>query len=83
MTTKTIKVSYRIIAILLGICSTGFQIENFVFGTMVKSSLNKQSEWSYYTNEFIPHLFTIVICVWFIIYQIKSIMKYHNQNGKF
>jgi hypothetical protein len=77
-----IKATYRFILILLGLCSTGFQLENLVFGTMVKSSLNKQSEWSYYAYEFIPHLFTIVICFWFIMHQIKLLMRENKQNAK-
>lgn len=75
MVTKIIKVLYRVIVILLSLSSIGFQLTNLVFGTMVKSSLNKQSELSYYTTELIPHLFTIVICFWFIIYQIKRLIS--------
>jgi len=65
----------RIILILLGLSSLGFQLVNLIFGTMVKSSSNKQSEFSYYMSEVIPHLFTIIICIWFIMYQIKLIRK--------
>ena len=71
MVIKKIKSFLRIVLILLGLGSFGFQLVNLVFGTMVKSSSDRMNEWSYYLFEFIPHLFTILICIWFVIYQMK------------
>jgi len=73
MVNKTIKSFLRILLILLALNSLGFQLFNFVLGTMVRSSLDKKSDSIYYVSEFIPHLFTIIICVWFIVHQIKLI----------
>jgi len=75
MVNKTVKSFLRILLILLGLSSLWFQLVNLFFGTMVKSSLNKQSELTYYMSEFIPHIFTIIICIWFIVHQIKLIRK--------
>ena len=74
MVNKEIKFAIRIISVILGISALFFQFINFILGTMVKSSLDVQSEWSYYLTEFIPHLSTIIIIIWFLIFQIKMMV---------
>lgn len=73
---KLLRLCTRVIMILLGLSALVFQLVNLVFGTLSKSSLNKSSELQYYMEEFIPHMFTIIICIWFIIYQINYIRKW-------
>ena len=75
MKNKTIIVVSKIMLIVLGIYALFFQLINFFLGTLVKSSLNRQSEWSFYINDFIPHLLTLIICLWFIIYQTKLLLR--------
>jgi hypothetical protein len=78
MHNKMIGIFLRILLILMGLNTLGFQLFALVFGTMVKSSIpSNQSfnEWSYYMWELIPHVFTIFICVGFIVFQIRSIRK--------
>ncbi len=75
MVNKKYETLFRVIIILLGLCALVFQLVNFVFGTLVKSSLSRHHYLDYYMGEFIPHMFTIIICIWFIIYQINLIRK--------
>ncbi len=75
MDNKKAKIISKVILILLGIIALIFQLVNFFFGTLVKSSSSRQSELSFYLNDFIPHLFTIFICSWFIVHQIKSLYR--------
>lgn len=74
MANKEIKLAIRIISVMLGISALFFQFINFILGTMVKSSLDVQCEWFYYLTEFIPHLFTLIIIVWFLIFQIRMMI---------
>lgn len=75
MVNKELKFAMRIISVILGISALFFQFINLLLGTMVKSSLDVQSEWFYYLTEFIPHLSTIIIIIWFLIFQIKMMIK--------
>jgi len=61
----------RIILITLGVHSLFFQFFKFIFGT--HRGLNGNS--NIFESDIIPHGFTIIICVWFIIYQIQQIRK--------
>jgi hypothetical protein len=78
MFNKAIVFFLRILLILMGLNTLGFQVFALVFGTMIKSSIPSNqgfNEWNYYIWEFIPHIFTIFICIWFIVFQIRSIRK--------
>lgn len=75
MVNKEINFGIRVIFIILGISAFFFQFINFILGTMVKSSIDAQSDWFYYITEFIPHLSTIAILLWFLISQIRIIRK--------
>lgn len=48
---------------------------NFVFGTMVKNVSDMQDDYWYYGTELIPHLFTIIIIIWFVVFQIRKIIN--------
>ena len=52
-----------------------FQLINFVFGTMVKNVSDMQDDYWYYGTELIPHLFTIIIIIWFVVFQIRKIIN--------
>lgn len=64
----------RIIGIILALSSIFFQLPNLIFGTMVKSVEDVQCEWWWYMGELIPHVFTIVVLLWFIIFQVKKML---------
>ena len=65
----------KVVLTILGFMALLFQIVNFIFGTLVKSSADRQSEFSFYINDFIPHSFSIFICIWYIIFQVKSLLN--------
>lgn len=75
MVSKECKFAFRIIGIILAINSIFFQVPKLIFGTMVKSEEDIVCEGWYYIAELIPHIFTIVILFWFIIYQIKRMIN--------
>lgn len=74
MVNKEFKFAMRFIFVVLGVSALLFQLIEFILGTMVKSSMGAQSGWFYYLTEFVPHLSTIIILVWFLIYQIKRMI---------
>lgn len=43
---------------------------------MVKNVSDMQDDYWYYGTELIPHLFTIIIIIWFVVFQIKEDYKY-------
>ena len=51
------------------------ELINFVFGTMVKNVSDMQDDYWYYGTELIPHLFTIIIIIWFVVFQIRKIIN--------
>jgi hypothetical protein len=65
----------RILLVVLGIMAFFFQLPNLIFGTMVKSSSYAEPRWFFYLSELIPHLFTLVVIIWFIVYQIKQMVR--------
>lgn len=68
---KVIRIIFHLILIILGLNAIVFQFVNFIFGTANKSISATPNN---YFEDVIPHLFTIVICLWFIVYQIKSLI---------
>jgi hypothetical protein len=68
---KIIKIVFHLILIILGLNAIVFQSVNFIFGTANKSISSTPNN---YFEDVIPHLFTIVICIWFIVCQIKSLI---------
>ena len=72
METKTL---FRILLIILGFYALGFQCVNFIFGTTVCKCSNDYILFFCYKIESIFHLFSILIYIWFIVYQIIMIQK--------
>ena len=72
METKTL---FRILLIILGFYALGFQFVNFIFGTTVCKCSNDYILFFCYKIESIFHLFSILIYIWFIVYQIIMIQK--------
>ena len=72
MKNKAIKVIFKLLLIILGFFSLGFQLVYFVF-----SSLNRRSNdvRSRFFTDTIPHFFTLIICGWFIVYQIRTLVS--------
>jgi hypothetical protein len=75
MENRNILIAFRILLIVLGIGAFFFQLPNLIFGTMVKSASYSHTECYFYLMELVPHLFTIIIIVWFVAYQIRKIRK--------
>ncbi len=73
MENNKLKFPLRMVLIVLGLSALGFQLVNFIFGTLVKRSLDRQSELEYYIGQIVPHLATIMICIWFVVHLIKLI----------
>ena len=69
MDNNILKIIFRVVAVLLSLGALFFQLINFVFGTMVKN------DYWYYGTELIPHLFTIIIIIWFVVFQIRKIIN--------
>ena len=65
---KIVKIIIHLILIILGLNAVVFQFFNFIFGTANKSIYSEPKNCF---EDVIPHLFTIIICIWFIVYQIK------------
>ena len=66
MDNNILKIIFRVVAVLLSLGALFFQLINFVFGTMVKNVSDMQDDYWYYGTELIPHLFTIIIIIWFV-----------------
>ena len=71
MDNNILKIIFRVVAVLLSLGALFFQLINFVFGTMVKNVSDMQD----YGTELIPHLFTIIIIIWFVVFQIRKIIN--------
>ena len=71
----TIRIILKLILILLGFFSLGFQLFYFVFSSLNRTSNDIRSR--VFTDTF-PHFFTLIICGWFIIYQIKTMISKKN-----
>jgi hypothetical protein len=74
MKNKIITIVIRLILIVLGISSLVFQTFHFVFSSLSRNSNDVRSR---LFSDTIPHFFTLVICIWFIISQIKSLNSDH------
>lgn len=61
----------RILLIVFGIGALGFQLYHFVFTTMIKISTFGIKDC--FIGEFVPHILSIVICIWFIIHKWQSL----------
>ena len=75
MYNNILKIIFRVVAVLLSLGALFFQLINFVFGTMVKNVSDMQDDYWYYGTELIPHLFTIIIIIWFVVFQIRKIIN--------
>jgi uncharacterized membrane protein len=75
MDNNILKIIFRVVAVLLSLGALFFQLINFVFGTMVKNVSDMQDDYWYYGTELIPHLFTIIIIIWFVVFQIRKIIN--------
>lgn len=75
MDNNILKIIFRVVAVLLSLGALFFQLINFVFGTMVKNVSDMQDDYWYYGTELIPHLFTIFIIIWFVVFQIRKIIN--------
>lgn len=75
MDNKILKNIVRVIAVILSLGAFFFQLVNLVLGTMVKNGSDLQNDYWYYGAELIPHLFTIFIIIWFVVFQIKKIIN--------
>jgi hypothetical protein len=71
MKNKAVTIIFKLLLIILGFSSLGFQLVYFVF-----SSLNRRSNdvRSRVFTDTIPHFFTLIICGWFIVYQIRTLV---------
>ena len=76
MDNNILKIIFRVVAVLLSLGALFFQLINFVFGTMVKNVSDMQDDYWYYGTELIPHLFTIIIIIWFVVFQIRKNYRY-------
>lgn len=70
-----IKFFVRILLIILGFYALGFQLVNFVFGTMASKYPSDYMLIFCNRVESILHLFSILICIWFIVHQVMIIQK--------
>ena len=68
----TIIIVLRFILIILGAFSLYFQLVYFLFSTFNRSSNDPKS---YFWSNDMPHFFTMIIILWFLIYQVQKIMK--------
>jgi len=64
------KIVFKLILILLVFFSLGFQLFYFVFSSLNRTSNDVRSR--VFTDTF-PHFFTLIICGWFIVHQIKTL----------
>ncbi len=65
--TRTI---WKLILIALGFFSLGFQVFYFIFSSLNRTSNDVRSR---LLTDTVPHFFTLIICGWFIIYQIRTL----------
>ena len=66
----TLKFIIKTIVILSGLFALIFQSYQFLFTTlsMPDNGTYAAKDWFYYNT--LPHFITILICIWFLIYQI-------------
>lgn len=77
---KNIKIAFRLILIILGVFALGFQTFYFIFSSLNRTSNDVRSR---IFTDTVPHFFTLIICVWFIVFQIKALInKKPNQKSK-
>lgn len=75
MDNKILKNILRIIVVILSLIAFFFQLVNLFLGTMVKNGSEMLNDYWYYGTELIPHVFTIIIIIWFIIFQVREIIN--------
>ncbi len=68
---KILLVIFKIVLVILGFGALGFQLYHFVFSTMVK--IKAFGLENCFMGELVPHVMSIVICIWFIVYKWKSL----------
>jgi hypothetical protein len=71
MKNKIGKVTFKLLLIILGFFSLGFQLFYFAFSSMNRTSNDGRSR---ILTDTVPHFFTLIICGWFIVYQIRTLM---------
>ncbi len=64
----------KLLLIVLGIISLLFQTAHFVFGTLNRR-YNENESSNYIFSDVVPHLFTLIICIWFVGYQLRTITE--------
>ena len=69
---NVLRIVSKVILIILGVSSLIFQLFYFIFSTLNRSSNDVRSR---ILSDSIPHFFTLIICVWFIIYQIRAVIQ--------
>ncbi|KAA6302579.1 MAG: hypothetical protein EZS26_001086 [Candidatus Ordinivivax streblomastigis] len=71
---KVFKIVMRILLVLMGLYSSIFQLISFVF------SIGNRSihDGHYPIGNTIPHAFSIIICIWFVVRQIKKMIAVCN-----
>lgn len=69
------KALLRILLIILGFYVLGFQFLNFVFGTMASKAPNDDVSFFFGNIAFVFHVFSIVICIWFIVHQVIIVQR--------
>jgi hypothetical protein len=73
MIEKIINIIFTLILIALGAYSLFFQIAKFISVTLNRSILHPEED-RFLSNN-LPHLFTIIVCVYFVTIQIKKVLK--------
>ena len=73
MANKIITLLFRMALILMALFTLVLQLIDFIFGVGNKSSSTGIS--SAYIEAIVEHIFIFIICIWFIVHQIKLLSK--------